>query len=98
MRIKMIASDRIVNPESGPYVTRDIVARDKPYVVGEMTHCGQVIKIPPPGVLVGNDAEQCVIVKLDPASLATRPDESRSTQRHPPSTTKLNYFQFLLTQ
>jgi hypothetical protein len=75
MRIKIIAADDSEHPGVGPYKTRDIVERAMPYDVGDMTHYGEVILLPPAG-LFNNDAEQTVIVKLDPDSLAVRPEES----------------------
>jgi hypothetical protein len=75
MRIKIMAADDFEHPAVGPYKTRDIIERASPYVVGEMTHYGEVILIPPTG-LFNDDAEQSIIVKLDPESLAVRPDES----------------------
>ncbi len=75
MRIKIIAADDFEHPNVGPYKTRDIVERPQPYDVGDTTHYGQVIGIPPPGLFT-DDAEQCVIVKLNPNSLAVAPDES----------------------
>jgi Phage integrase family len=75
MRIKIMAADDFEHPDVGPYKTRDIVERATPYVVGEMTHYGEVILLPPTG-LFNDNAEQCVIVKLDPDSLAVMPDES----------------------
>lgn len=75
MRIKIMAADDREHPDVGPYKTRDIVERATPYAMGEMTHYGEVILLPPTG-LFDDDAEQGVIVKLDPDSLAVRPDES----------------------
>lgn len=50
--------------------------RESAYGIGEMTHYGEVVLIPPPIPPFTDDADQSVIVKLDPTSLATRPDGS----------------------
>jgi len=77
-----MAADSLHQPDIGPYKTRDIIERDTPYAIGDMTHYGEVIKLPPSGLFV-DDAEQAVIVKLIPESLAVRPYESIYPQ--PPS-------------
>jgi hypothetical protein len=73
MRIKILASTRPTFPDRGPYKTLDIVETHAPYSVGEITQYGEVITIPPP---IHPDVDQSVIVKLNPASLSTGPDES----------------------
>ena len=54
----------------------DIVERDAPYAIGEMTHYGPVILIPPPLAPDTEDVDRSVVVKLNSTSLATRPDDS----------------------
>ena len=76
MQIKVWASVEPQCPDQGPYKMLDIIARDALYSVGETTHYGEVIIIPPPIPPFSEEVDQSVIVKLDPASLTTRPDES----------------------
>ena len=45
----------------------DVVERDAPYCVGETTHYGTVIAIPPAITPFTEEVDQSVIVKLDPA-------------------------------
>ncbi len=66
----------------------DIVEIPAPYFVGQMTHYGEVIVIAPP---IYQDVHQSVIVKLNPASLATRPDES-VFEKPPSSYNKIQFF------
>jgi len=54
----------------------DIIERDAPYSVGETTHYGAVIVIPPPIPPFTDDVDQSVIVKLNPASVSTWCEES----------------------
>jgi len=56
-----------------------------------MTHYGAVIIIPPPGALSGEGVDQSVIVKLNPASLTARPDES-VFEKPPYSYDKIEFF------
>src|SRR4029077_6417840 len=51
MKIKVYASVKEKYPTPGPYKTIDIVERDSPYQVGDMTHYGEVILLLPPDVL-----------------------------------------------
>jgi hypothetical protein len=76
MRIKIWASMDERFPNIGPYKMLDIVEEGDPYAVDDMTHYGEVLKIPPAIPLFTKDADQSVIVKLNPASLVARPDES----------------------
>jgi len=55
-----------------------------------MTHYGVVIKIPPPIPPFTDDADQSVIVKLDQASLSTKPVES--VDRRPSHFEKIEFF------
>jgi|HubBroStandDraft_2_1064218.scaffolds.fasta_scaffold03399_7 hypothetical protein len=73
MRIKIWASLEPQFHNRGPYKALDIIERDALYGVGEATHYGPVISLPP---FVEDDADQSVIVQLNPASLNTRPEES----------------------
>jgi len=91
MRIKIWASVNPKFPDLGPYKMLDIVEKDAPYSVGEMTHYGAVIIIPPPGALSGEGVDQSVIVKLNPASLTARPDES-VFEKPPYSYDKIEFF------
>jgi hypothetical protein len=75
MRIKILASTKEQFPTPGPYKTIDILERESPYQVGDMTHYGEVILNLPPALL--DDAVgQGVVVKLDPASIGTWCEES----------------------
>lgn len=75
MRIKILASVKEQSPTPGPYKTIDIVEREFPYQIGDLTHHGEVILNVPPALL--DDAvEQGVVVKLDPASVGTWCEES----------------------
>jgi hypothetical protein len=76
MRIKILASIQEQSPYIGPYKTLDIIEKEGPYAVGDMTHYGEVVKVPPPIPPFTEDVDQSVIIKLNPASLVTRPEES----------------------
>lgn len=80
MRIKIWASFNPEFPNTGPYKSLDIVEREKPHAIGEMTHYGPVIALPP---FADDESDQSVIVQLKPGSLDTRPDES--VLERPPS-------------
>jgi hypothetical protein len=80
MRIKIWASLEPQFPNRGPYKALDIVERDALCGVSDATHYGPVIFLPP---FADDDADQSVIVQLNPASLNTRPAESVSEK--PPS-------------
>jgi hypothetical protein len=80
MQIKIWANDNPDFSDVGPYRMLDILKRDAVYLVGDHTHYGPVIAIPPPVEPFTGDADQSVIVKLDTDSLATRPDESTLKQ------------------
>jgi hypothetical protein len=67
MRIKILASTKEQFPTPGPYRTIDIIERESPYQVGDMTHYGEVILNLPPALL-DEAVGQGVVVKLDPAS------------------------------
>jgi hypothetical protein len=88
MQIKIWASVEPQFPDMGPYKMLDIIERDAPYNVGETTHYGEVIRIPPPGF--SGDVDQSVIVKLNPASLTAKPDES-VFPKPPSSYDKINF-------
>jgi hypothetical protein len=95
MRIKIWASVESRSPDLGPYKMLDIVEKDAPYRVGDMTHYGAVTKIPPPITPFTDDTDQSVIVKLNPASLGTRPEES-VFEKPPSSYNKIEFFPILV--
>jgi hypothetical protein len=68
MKIKIYASVKADAPMPGPYKMLDIVERETPYQVGDITHYGEVILLMPPDVL-NDGVEQGVVVKFYPASL-----------------------------
>jgi hypothetical protein len=73
----------------------DILEEDFPYSVGDATHYGVVIKIPPPIAPFNEGVDQSVIVKLNPDSLAMRPEQSVFPQ--PPSSyNKIQFFPVLV--
>jgi hypothetical protein len=88
MRIKIWASLEPQFPNRGPYKALDIIERDAPYGVSEATHYGPVISLPP---FAEDDADQSVIVQLNPASLSTIPAESVS-EKPPSSYDKISLF------
>jgi hypothetical protein len=88
MRIKIWASLDPKIPNVGPYKSLDIVERDTPHVIGEMTHYGPVIGLPP---FADHESDQSVIVQLNPPSLNVRPDES-VLERPPSSYEKIQLF------
>jgi hypothetical protein len=69
----------------------DIVGRQTPYAVGDVTHYGKIVAIAPPIVPFLEDADQSVIVKLDPASLSSLPNESL-LEKPPTSYMKIELF------
>ena len=81
--------------DHGPYKLLDIVEQSALYAVGEMTHYGAIILIPPPITPFSDDADQSAVVKLNPASLATRPDES-VFEKPPSSYDKIEFFPILV--
>src|SRR6266436_3457505 len=88
MRIKIWASLEPQFPKRGPYKALDIIERDALCGVGDATHYGPVILLPP---FADDDADQSVIVQLNPASLNTRPAESVS-EKPPSSYDKIGLF------
>ena len=72
-RIKIASSVDPSFPDFGPYKVLDTVEVPDLFQVGEMTHYGVVTAITP---YADDESDQTVIVKLDPISLETRPDES----------------------
>lgn len=94
MRIKIWASTQEQTPTSGPYKMLDIVQRESAYGVGEMTHYGEVILVPPPIPPFTDDVDQSVIVKADPTRLGIRPDES-VFEKPPSSYNKIQFFPIL---
>jgi len=95
MLIKVWASVDSAFPNQGPYRLLDTVEMDALYPVGQMTHYGEVVLIPPPLPPFSDGADQSVIVKLIPASLSTLPDES-ITPRPPKSYNKIEFFPILV--
>jgi len=89
MRIKIYASVKADAPTPGPYKVIDIVEMESPYKVVDVTHYGEVILLMPPDVL-GDDVEQGVVVKLDPASLNTWCEES-VMEKPPTSYDKIHF-------
>lgn len=92
MRIKIWASLDPQTPNIGPYKALDIIERDALYGIGEATHYGPVISLPP---FADDDADQSVVVKLNPASLDTRPAES-AVEKTPSSYDKVTLFPILV--
>ena len=92
MRIKISASVKSdAPPTPGPYKTIDIVHRDSPYQVGDITHYGEVVLILPPLLWPNNNVEQGVVVKLDPLSLGVWCEESVA-ERPPSLYDKIQFF------
>jgi len=91
MLIKIWASHDSSHPTDGPYKLLDTVELNLPYAVGAMTHYGEVLMIPPPLPPFTDGADQSVIVRLNPASLNTLPDES-VTPRPPESYNRIQFF------
>ena len=91
MRIKIWTSLFGQTPTFGPYKMLDIVERESLYDIGEMTHYGEVVLIPPPIDPFTDDVDQSVIVKFSPASANTRPDES-VLERPPSFYSKIEFF------
>jgi hypothetical protein len=71
MLIKVWASVDSSFPNHGPYNLLDTVEVGALCSVGEMTHYGEVIFIPPPLPPFTDGADQSVIVRLNPGSLST---------------------------
>ena len=91
MRIKISASVKSDAPTPGPYKTIDIVHRDSPYQVGDITHYGEVVLILPPLLWPNDNVEQGVVVKLDPLSLGVWCEESVA-ERPPSLYDKIQFF------
>jgi len=90
MRIKILASTKEQFPTPGPYKTLDIVERESPFQVGDMTHYGEVILMVPP-ILLNDGVQQGVVVKLDPSSLGTWCEES-VMEKPPSSYDRIEFF------
>ena len=76
MRIKIWTSEDPSCPGIGPYKVLDVLQRDSGYSLGDATHYGVVIAVPPPFALPSEDVDQSVVVKLDPSSPTGASDES----------------------
>jgi hypothetical protein len=91
MRIKIWASTQEQSPYIGPYKMLDIIERESPYTVGDITHYGEVVKVPPPIPAFTEDVDQSVIIKLNPANVGTRAKES-VFKKPPGSYVKIDFF------
>ena len=91
MRIKIWTSVDERSPTTGPYKMLDIVERGSPYEVGEITHFGEVLLIPPPIRPFTDDVEQSVIVKADPTKTGEWCEES-VFEKPPTSYAKIQFF------
>jgi hypothetical protein len=91
MRIKIWASVESEFPNQGPYKMLNIIERDARYSVGDITHYGTVIIIPPPIPPFTEGVDQSVIVKLNPASLDTWADGG-VFDKPPSSYDKIEFF------
>lgn len=70
----------------------DLIENPTLYSVGEMTHYGTVVAIPPAmEAYTGAEADQSVVVKTNPSSLTVRPDESL-VDKPPSSYNKITFF------
>lgn len=76
MRIAIWASALGGDPTAGPYKLLDILETEKTYKPNDLTHYGVVLRMVPPISPFTDEADQVVIVKLDPMSLTRRPAES----------------------
>ena len=91
MRIKIWSSVDARSPTIGPYKMLDVVERQSLYEVGEITHYGEVVLIPPPIRPFINDVEQSVIVKADPTRMGEWREES-VFEKLPTSYDKIQFF------
>jgi hypothetical protein len=91
MRIKVWASTWAQSPTIGPYKLQDILERESFYALGDMTHYGEVIQIPPPIPPFNEDADQSVIVRLNLDAIPSRPEES-VFEKPPTSYAKIEFF------
>jgi hypothetical protein len=91
MKIKIYTSVKREFPTPGPYKTIDVVERDSPHQVGDMTHYGEVILLLSSVLWLNDGVEQGVVVKLDPASLGTWCEKS-VMEKPPTSYDKIQYF------
>jgi len=92
MRVKILASALLGSkPTVGPFKTLDIVEVDAAYQIGDATHYGPVVMIAPDIPPFNEDAEQSVVVNLDPATINSCPDES-VYPKPPSSYNKIEFF------
>ena len=75
MRVKIWASEDPSCPSTGPYKVLDILQRNSGYSLGDATHYGVVIAVPPLLALPSEDVDQSVVVRLD-QSITAPSDES----------------------
>jgi hypothetical protein len=94
MRIKILASANQHTPTAGPYKMQDIVERESLYGIGDPTHYGAVVLIPPPLPPFADDVDQSVIVQLDPTSVGAWCGES-VFEKPPSSYNKIQIFPIL---
>jgi hypothetical protein len=73
---------------------QDIVERESLYNLGDLTHYGPVITIPPHIPPFGSDVDQSVIVKFDPESVGSWCEES-VFEKPPSSYNKIQIFPIL---
>jgi len=73
---------------------QDIVERESLYGIGDLTHYGAVVLIPPPVPPFANDVDQSVIVQLDPTSVGAWCEES-VFEKPPSSYNKIQIFPIL---
>jgi hypothetical protein len=92
MRVRILASALPGSkPTVGPFKTLDIVEVDAAYQVGDATHYGPIMMIAPDIPPFNGDAEQSVVVDLDPATINSYPDES-IYPKPPSSYNKIEFF------
>ncbi len=82
MKIEIWGNDHRDFPEYGPYKLLDTIEKNDLYQIGDMTHYGPVISFLPFPAGRSGDVNQSAVVRLMPASMATRPIESIRNQEH----------------
>jgi len=91
MKIKIYASVNEDSPTVGPFKTIDIIERASAYQVGDMTHYGAAVLLPPSVMWLNDGVDQGVVVKLHSASLETWCEES-IMEKPPTSYNKIQFF------
>ena len=97
MLINVWASVDSTFPDRGPYKLLNTIKKDALYSVGEITHYGEVILIPPPIPPFSDEVDQSVVIKLNPASLSTLPEES-VIPKPPKFYNKIEFFPILVDE